>query len=242
MNNLQKFKDMATSLKQSLSALSSNPGTLEDLDSVTKQRITIKEKLAVVADMEAAERDRLVKEQAKEKEVQRKEFLLDIAGKAEAAKKQHVKFTKDVTALINDLVSVLIERETVFTQETTGLRNNARYDLLTNDEYQHLVKQFESSFNGIYSGDFGKTYETALNEQCADDENLRRRLRELVSPSREFHSSLKGVNSNLVKAAKTMANNPAPEPIIETVEIVPPNKQGNHYVADLRDNSPVIEI
>ena len=59
-NNLTKIREMATSIKNKLASLTINPDALDDLDSVSSERVMLREKLATLEAAETVERDRIV--------------------------------------------------------------------------------------------------------------------------------------------------------------------------------------
>lgn len=148
-----------------------------------------------------------------------------------------------MTDLVSQLVSALIEREQVFTSVDTGLSNPDLYELLTRDERDYLSKELERSVQGIYPGPFSATFREAVDEQCADkSDKLKYGLFDLVKPPQDFHKPITGANLKLSNAAKQMSKVVYSEPVVETVEIVKPEKTGSHYVADMRNLGPVVEI
>ena len=242
-NNLEKIREMITSAKSKLASLTINPDTLDDIDSVVDQQLKLEKKIEGLNKAENIELDSIAKEQLKAKAQQRKDMLLDIAAKSEEAKNKHVELTKLTKKLIDQLVSVMIERETTLTTSDTGLNNPGLYELLTKDERDHLNKQLEYSVQGIYPGPFSATFKAAVIKQCADkSDKIKYGLFDLVKPPQDFHKPITGANSKLSNAAKQMSRVAAPEPVVETVEIVKPKATGNHYVADMRNPGPVVEI
>jgi len=243
-NNLTKIREMATSIKNKLASLKINPDALDELDNVSSERVMLREKLATLEAAEAVERDRLVAEEKKQNSKKRRAALTELATKSEQLVSKHSDLTERATNIINELVSVLIEREKVFTQESTGLDNPVFNELFSVDERSNLIYEMNRSAIRIYQGDFTMTFYDAIDNQTAgkNSSNLRHVLRELFTLPHSHSVAIKGANSLLINAAKAMQFKPAPEPAAEPVVTTKPKKQGNHYVANMHDNSPVIEI
>ena len=241
-NNLTKIREMKTSIKTKLASLTINPNSLDDLDGVSNDRVMLREKLAILDTAENVERDRLVAEEKKQNGKKRRVALVALAEKSEKLVAEHTELTEHAINLISDLVSVIIKRERVFSKESTGLNDPIYSELFSAEEYSDLTHEMRRSSLGVYSGNFGKTYELAVFEQCKDDKVLKERLLALITRANELHTPMKGANSNLTKYAKFLQFKPVPDPVTETVEIVEPKKPGNHYIADMNDNSPIIEL
>lgn len=242
-NNLTKIRSMIVSLKDNLATLRQQPGDIDNPEKSINERRDLEDKILFYEDQENIENARVVKEQAEAKSQQRKDMLLDIAVKSDEAKSKHVKLTRNATDLIDQLVSVLIEREQIFTSADTGLSNPDLYELLTRDERNYLSNELESSVQGIYPGPFSATFREAVNKQCADkSDKLKYGLFDLVKLPQDFHKPITGATSKLSNAAKQMSQVVAPELVVETVAIVKPKKTGSHYVADMRNPGHVVEI
>lgn len=242
-NNLTKIREMATSIKNKLASLTINPDALDDLESVSSERVMLREKLATLEAAEAVERDRIVTEEKKQNSKNRRAALTELATKTELLVVEHGDLTDQVTDTINELVSVLIERENIFTEKSTGLNNPVFDELFSRDERSSLVYEMNRSAVGVCRGDFAVTFYDAIDKQ---DDNcsprLRHILRELFISPQSHSAAIKGANSLLVKAAKAMQFKPVPEPVVETVAMVKPVKTGMHQVADMRNPGPVVEI
>ena len=157
---------------------------------------------------------------------------------------KHSELTEQATSIINELVSVLIVRERVFTQKSTGLDNPVYNELFSVDERSNLVYEMNRSAIKVYRGNFTVTFYDAIDKQTEGNNlsNLRHALRELFTSPHSHSAAIKGANSLLVKAAKAMQFKPVPEPAAETVTTVKPKKPGMHQVADMRNPGPVVEI
>ena len=243
-SNLTKIRDMAASIKNKLASLTINPDALDDLDSVSSERVMLREKLATLEAAETVERDRLVAEEKKQNSKKRRAALTELATKSEQLISKHSDLTEQATDIINELVSVLIERENVFTQKSTGLDNPVFNELFSVDERSNLVYEMNRSAIGVCRGDFAVTFYDAIDKQEEDNcsPRLRHALRELFIVPQSHSGAIKGANSLLVNAAKAMQFKPVPEPATEPVVTTKPKKQGRHYVADMHDNLPVVEV
>lgn len=241
-NNLTKIREMATSVKNTLASLTIKPDALDEIDSVAGQRVMLREKLATLEAAETVERERLVAEEKKQKGKKRRSALVELAETSEQLVAKHTELTERATKLISELVTVIIERERVFTKETTGLSDPIFSELFTGEETNNLTYEMQRSALSIYSGDFGKTYENEVNEQCSENNNLRMKLLELVTRANEFHQPLKPASPLLVKAAKALQFKPVPEPKTTQTETMEAKKPGTHQVADMRNPGPVIEL
>ena len=241
-NNLTKIREMKSSIKTKLANLTINPDALEDLDSVSNERIILREKLATLDAAENIERGRLIAEEKKQNGKKRRAALIKLAEKSEKLVAEHNVLTEQAINMVSDLVSVIINRERVFSKESTGLNDPIYSELFSAEEISDLVYEMRRSSLGVYSGDFGKTYEIAVFEKCKEDKVLKERLLALITRANELHTPMKGANFNLTKYAKFLQFKPVPDPVTEIVEKVEPKRPGKHYVADMRDNSPVIEL
>ncbi|PCJ87990.1 MAG: hypothetical protein COA54_04295 [Thiotrichaceae bacterium] len=243
--NLTKIREMMSSIKNKLGSLTVNPDALDEIDSVAGQRVMLREKLAALEAAETVERERLVAEEIKQKGKKRRAALVELAAKSEKLVAEHTELTEQAVNIINDLVSVLIKRENVFTTEKTGLNDPVFRELFTVEEYRDLTYEMNRSAIRIYRGDFAATLHDAIDKRL-DGKNmarLRDSLRSLVHSPESHHAPIKGANTLLVKFAKSLQFKPTPEPEkAKPVEPIEPKKTGSHYVANMRDNSPVIEL
>ena len=233
---------MIAGVKTNLAALKKQPGDIDNPEKAVSERIDLEYKLSFYEDQEKIESARVVAEHAKEKAQRRKTLLLELAEKTEQVKKQHMVMTNKTTKLIDALIIALIERDEIHTKRNVGLLNPELSELVTKEEYDFLEREYGSSCNGFYIGDVGKNFQNAIYNQTSGNDYLKQRLLELFTPAHKFHKPIKSCNLNLVHALKDMAGRPAPPPVTEKVEIVESKKPGMHQVADMHDNSPVIEI
>jgi len=234
MSNLQKIQKLAASVRDSLAALKPS-GSLDDLDVIAKERAVLREKLDLLADAEASERERLESEDAAAKAKQRRALLLDVAKCAEATGKQYDNLTTNANALVAELVAVLAEREQVFTREAVGISHDL-YALLTKEEQSEILTKLDRSKSELYPGNFSNTWREAVNVACGSNSNLRSRLRDLVNePNHPAQNApLTGSRPLLVKAARHLAEvqpvTPAPKPVEVAAE-----PEGERYEVDLRE-------
>ena len=243
--NLTKIRGMIFSIKESLESLTVNADALDEIDSVAGQRVMLREKLAALEAAETVERERLVAEEIKQKGKKRRAALVELATKSEKLVAEHTELTEQAVNIIDDLVSVLIKREGVFTTENTGLNDPVFRELFTTEEYRDLTYEMNRSAIRIYRGDFAATLHGAIDKRL-DGENmarLRDSLRSLVHSPESHHEPIKGANTLLVKFAKSLQFKSTPEPEkAKPVKAVQLKKTGRHQVANMRDNSPVIEL
>lgn len=242
MSNLLKIKEMAASVNQSLADLNNNPSSLDDVKKISNERRSLQDQLAELELAEAAERDRLLTIESAKKLKRRKELLLGVAEKSQAAMKMHADLTEKATSIINELVSIIIERENVFNKSDCGLNNTDLNELITTHEHSSLIYDMQRSALGIYPGDFSATFEKAVIEKCAGNKNLKRALLDLVKPSSQHHKPLSGANSILSEAAKSMAEESSESVESEFVITRQVKHVGNHYQADLRQPGAVLDL
>lgn len=243
-NNLTKIREMVSSIKKSLGSLTVNPDALDEIDSVASQRVMLREKLATLEAVETVVREQLVAEEIKQKGKNRRAALVELAAQSEKLVTEHAELTDQASSLINDLVSVLIKRECVFTQKSTGLDASVYRELFTAEEYKDLIYEMNRSTLGLYQGEFSAAFYKAINDQASDDsmKRIKEELRSLVATPQSHHVPFKGATTLLIKMAKSLQFKSAPEPEkAKPVEAVEP-KTGNHYEVDLRQPGHVKQL
>ena len=237
MNMLQSIRQQIIDTKNKLKTLRVN-GSLDDMGSIRSKRIELKEDLEILAEAETDERDRLVAEEKKQNSKKRRAALTALATKSEKLVLKHSDLTERATNVINELVCLLIEREQVFTQKSTGLDAPVFNELFSVDERSDLVYEMNRSAIRVYKGDFTVTFYDAIDKQTEGESssNLKHTLRELFTLPHSHNTAIKGANSLLVKAAKAMQFKPVPEPEPETkTDVITVKKQiGIHQAIDPR--------
>ncbi len=240
-NNLTKIREMVSGVKKSLASMTINPDALDEIDSVASQRVMLREKLVTLEAAETAERERIVAEEIKQKGKKRRAALVELAEQSEKLVAEHTELTEEAVNIINDLVSVLIKRESVFTREKTGLNKPVFRELFTNEEYKDLTYEMNRSAIQIYSGDFAATFHRAVDEQIEGENmaRLRNDLRSLVKHPERHNAPIKGANTLLVKRAKSLQFQSIPESESSTpYEAVKPEPEpGYKEEANLRPSA-----
>ena len=211
------------------------PTSIDDLDTVARERLELKEKLSLLDEAETIERERLEAEDAAAKAKQRRALLLDVAKCAEATGKQYDNLTTKANTLVAELVTVLVEREQVFTREAVGI-NHDLYALLTKEEQSEVLAKLDRSKSDLYPGNFSNTWREAVNVACGSNSNLRSRLRDLVNePNHPAQNTpLTGSRPLLAEAARHLAEVQPVAPTPKPVEVIA-EPEGERYEVDLRE-------
>ena len=165
MNILSQIREKIESTKSKLDLLRLN-GSLDDLDKIRAERIALKEDLEILNEAENSERQKVIEEEIKQKGRKRKAALKSLISKTESAISEHEKLTDKSENLIRDLISVLISRERLFTQEKLGLNQAVFKELFTQDEFSNLVYEMRGSAVRIYPGEFSKSFRKCIDELC----------------------------------------------------------------------------
>ncbi len=242
MSNLTTIKELAASVKQKLAALTINPAKLDNIDTVASERAVLQEKLNLLADAEATERERLLNEKAAQQAKKRRLYLLGVAIKGEKLVERYNTLTEEVKNLCTALIKTLDERENIFTQQSTDLSNPIRYELLTNDEFKLLLDAMERSATRIYAGEFTETFREAINNHV-ESSHIRTALRDLVPANQPHHKVITGARPFLANAAREMSETDY-TPDTDTVKTVSPEpmRNGTHFQVDLRESGSVTNL
>ena len=202
MSNLQKIKDLAASVKSSLASLTVKPDNLENIDSITQQRVALREKLAVLNDAEVAESKRLEAEIVAAKAKQRSVLLLGIAEEADNLATQYQEHTEHVVKLVEQIMTVLVKREQIFNTELLRLNDSETHDLLTLEERGKLIAQLDRTVISIHPDQFSTLWKNAVHQHCGDNHKLSSVLSRLVNPIQNDNFQLTNSKPCLADAAR----------------------------------------
>ena len=241
MSNLQKIKDLAVSVKSSLANLTIQPDNLDDIDTITQQRVALREKLNLLNDVEAAEAERLEDERIAAKVEQRRNLLKEICEQSKKLESEYQQHTDNVIKSADQLVAALAQREQVFNSELLQLSNPLISELLTLEERQKLINEFDRTIINIHPDQFSTLWKNSVSTHCGDNSTLSNRLFTLVNPIQNRVFELTGANSFLTDTAHYMIEHIALS--VKEESEVPQNKPtGSRYEVNLRDGSKVVNL
>ncbi|MDG3086888.1 hypothetical protein P7F88_12625 [Vibrio hannami] len=235
---LPEIKKVRESVTAALSKLTAKGA--DDLDAVARERAVLREKLAMLDEAETAERDRLEAAESEAKAKERKVYLQAVAKSSRQAIEQHSKLTAEANALADKLANVLWQRGQVFNAENIGLTDNRVFDLLK-DERKSLQAEIHR-INSLH--DELTVTPGAVTRELSNTDGLISRLAEgyadrpISSRTCAFcgkeHKTY--TDDTAETCSQLCAENLANKRRRETM------KPGDHYQADLRNASRVIDL
>ena len=237
---LKEIQTAITEVKKDLASLKLD--SLDDIDAITAQRIALKEKLAVLEDAETVEQDRLADEAAADRIEKRRELLMAMADRSDKLVAQYEKRTETVIALVDNLVDALAKRESVFCRESVGLNTSDAINLFSLEEKDALMSVLDRSTVGIYSGSFYHTWHEAVTQRCQDNAQLKQVLYDLVKHTAGMRAPITNARPLFAETARKLADSAPMTASKPEVKVVHEKPTGARYVADLRDNSKVINL
>lgn len=182
--NLKEIRQQLADTKTKLANLKITK-SLDDIASIRKERIELKEDIEILVEAEADEVARVYKANVATKNEQRKALLLDIVSKSNVAREAHTAATGKVKKLITELVTLIAEREEIFVPSDTNTNAPEMFDLLNAEERRELNDKREISVVGITDGSFSVEWRDTVNKVCAKNnhsERLRDQLKQLTRP------------------------------------------------------------
>lgn len=217
-----RLRDELASLEQS---------SVDDTEAVAVRRGAICEQLALLGDLEAAERARLKIQAAAAREKSRYMLLMNASDKARELALDYDAYTTEVSLKILSLVNLLAERERLITLEAIGLDSTEAQNLITPAERRDLLGALASSFVSVNAHQFSTEWRGAAMDYAGSDSALAQRLIDLLAlPPVHPSFRVKGLSGSKTALADMARRLAATKPREEA----PSPCRGSHQVVNLR--------
>lgn len=160
--NLQTIRNLADQTRQRLAALTAGSG---DLDELARKRVVEREKLNLLTEQEAAERDRLEAKRIADLNKRRTAVLATARGHIDSALKQRNAAIEGFVAAIQNAARIAAEQPALFAPAALGLDAAMLTELFSENEQRQISDALSRSIPTISAGQVAAIVKAALSDK-----------------------------------------------------------------------------